>query len=239
MRIPPTWPLQGVEAELPDRIEAVAAAIRGDGRKIRTRRTMPGTIALLYALRTSRNLDALAHLCRGGFASEAVGIVRAIAEDAVSLAYLADAPEDRAKDWAAFAEKRSAAIIAASGTAPEGSAWWSGKGPSAMARQLQGVHAQIGSEFLAMYWALCDDTHGNPLSANHYVLSPQDQDGLLTLVAGPSSHRVPEMCALGTVGATRLCAVAAELGVQLDMDAIQERAIEAAEPYSAARTNET
>lgn len=235
MQTAPVWPLRGLEANLPDQVAALAAAIRGEGSRLATSDTLPGRVALLFVVRTSRNLDAVAHLSRAGFAADSVGIVRAILEDTVALAYLADEPEARAEAWATFAEKRAATSVASAGP-PDGGAWWSGMGPTKMAKKLRGRHRQIGDELLTVYWRLCDDTHGSPLSATHYVAPPLEEGRLPQLLAGPSSHRVAELSALGSICATRLCSVAEELGVLLDLEVIIECATAAMGPYNAGRS---
>lgn len=219
----PHWPLTGSEAELPSQVAHLASVIRGHGKTIGTQDTVPGRVALLFTVRTIRNLEALAHLCRHGFAPEAAGIVRAILEDAVSVAYLADDPDTRAEQWASFAEERARRGAEADGV-PSGSPWWSGMSPTKMAGNLQGPHRQIGHEFSTVYWRLCDDTHGSPASARHHVVPASIPGTLPAMLVGPSNHRISELSALGAVAATRLCYVAAELGVNLDMDAITDAA---------------
>jgi hypothetical protein len=231
----PTWPLTGAEERLPDQVAEVASAIRGEATQLTTEKTMPGVIALIYVVRTSRNLDATAHLCRQGFAAEAAGIVRAIAEDAVALAYLADDPDTRAETWTQFAEARLDRNAQAGGP-PGGPNWWSGMGPTSMAGKLRGQHRQIGEEFSRLYWRLCDDAHGSPISARHYMVFPGEMKTAPTLLTGPSSYRIAEVCSLACAGATRVCAVAAELGVQLDLVKIEELAVVAAGPYHEGRT---
>ena len=235
METDPTWPLAGAEERLPNQVAEVASAIRGEGPQLTTQTTMPGVIALIYIVRTSRNLDAIAHLCRHGFAAEGAGIVRAIAEDAVALAYLADDPDVRAETWTKFAEDRLARNAQVGGP-PGGPNWWSGMGPTSMAGKLRGQHRQIGDEFSRLYWRLCDDAHFSPVSARHYMAFPGEMRTAPTLLTGPSSYRIAEVCSLACAGATRVCAVAAELGVQLDLARIEELAIVAAGPYHAAKT---
>lgn len=219
----PHWPLQGAEAELPNQLSHLASAIRGSEKSMGTQDTTAGRVGLLFTIRTMRNLDALAILCRDGYAPEAAGIVRAILEDAVSLAYLADDADNRAEQWATFAEERTKRAAEQQGP-PSGSPWWAGLSPAKMAAKLQGHHKQIGEEFSTVYWRLCDDTHGSPISARHHVVPPNTPDALPAMLVGPSSHRVGELSALGAVAATRVCHVAAELGVDLDMDAVTDAA---------------
>jgi hypothetical protein len=232
----PTWPLRGDEAQLPDQVAAIAAAIRGSRGTLDTLDVRPGHIAVLFALRTSRNLDALAHLSRSGYANEAAGIVRAILEDAVSLAYLAESPDDRAEQWVQFGRERAERSLAAGDEPPDNGSWWSGKGPSAMARCLTGEYAQLGNEFRLLYWRLCDDTHGSPLSATNYVTPPEPSDERPPLLAGPSNHRVKEMSALGAVAATRVCHVAVDLGVQIDLQLVESRAAAAMRPFEGSQS---
>jgi hypothetical protein len=231
VKIRPTWPLTGAEAALPSQVAEMASAIRGENNQLAAEDSQASTIAMLYAIRTTRNLDAIAHLCSHGFAAEAIGIVRAIAEDAVSLAYLADEPEERARAWIDFAESRIASHLR-SGGVPDGGNWWSGMGPTRMAPALRGRHRQIGDEFIRMYWRLCDDTHGSPVAAGHYLVFTEETERAPFVHMGPSNYRIAEVCASACVCAWRLCAVAAELGVQLDEGAIARRAKVVTDAYA-------
>jgi hypothetical protein len=222
MQQAPTWPLPANEAQLPDDLAELAATILGDG-QMATVDSLPARVALLYAVRTARQLVALSHLCRQGYAPEGVGIVRSIAEDAVSLAYLADDPVVRAEQWAQHAEERPA-HSAATGGKPDNSPWWSGCGPSKMAEQLRGQHEQIGREFSKLYWRLSDDAHWSPHSASNYVVPAQTGSPLPSMLAGPSNYRVAEVAALAAAGASRVIAVASELGLRVPMDAVTELA---------------
>lgn len=184
----------------------------------------------MQAVRASRALDALAALVGAGYAQEGFGIVRSLLEEAVSLAYISESAGTRAEDWFAFASKRAEARLKANGF-PDGRTWWSGKSPKKMTEALQS-HAAIASEFASLYPRLCDDTHSSPIAAVNYVVGTDSEGGLPSLLAGPSSHRVAEVSALGAMMAARVCQVAAELGVELDMLAITQAASEVATLYN-------
>jgi hypothetical protein len=229
----PSWPLVGDDAHLPDIVSHLAATIRGTQSHATLIDSPAGRIGLLYVVRTSRHLDAVAAVCRAGFAPEASSIVRSMWEDVVTLAHLAESPEDRAEKWMAFAEKRREAIVLSDGTRPGGRAWWAGR-PSQIAGQLGDPYRQLGREFERYYWRLSDESHYSPWSATRYVVTDPG-DELPPLLAGPSDSRVDEMSAVAAMAATRLCKVANDLGVDLDMDAIAESAMKAAAPYNKRR----
>ncbi len=228
----PSWPLGPAEAELPAGLEGLAVLVRGEVEQSTTvEDSLEARLALLHVVRGSRALEALAQLIRAGYGQEGASVVRAIWEDAVSLAYLSEWPSERAVEWIKFAEERAARAVTEPWP-PTGQSWWSGMGPSGMAKGLTGDNSQIGREFTTLYWRLCDDAHGSPVAAINYVVSPDAAGDLPPLLVGPSNHRVKEMAMLAALAASRLADVALRLGVQIDMAAVREKASEIIDAYN-------
>ncbi|MDZ4178571.1 MAG: DUF5677 domain-containing protein [Coriobacteriia bacterium] len=237
------WPLDRRHESLIALVEKTAVAITGDDdvSQAELKNTHEGWIATVFATRCARNLKAVATLCKAGYATEAVPIVRAMLEDAVTVAYIEADPDVRARKYVDFEETRAyfymkealkAELVDESServkelTQKYGEVedldevWWCGVGPGGMAGKLKGTHKPLRRDFFAMYPLLSDDAHGNAMSARNYTV--QDEAGdTVAFVHAPTQYRVDEVAAFAIYCAWRLAEAAAACGFTVAATEIQ------------------
>jgi len=187
----------------------------------------------VMSVRVSRLLRACAALIQAGYAQETAGLARSIWEDAVSTAFVAESPEQRAMEWTDFAEKRrihhlnralntpddvSPEILsmvreATTGQETSKSHYWSGYSPSVLAVQLSKsadeARKLLSQDFDKLYQDFCDDTHGSPFALNRLLV--EDGDDAIVNV-GPDCSRTEELALLALYGAWHFACAAAALG---------------------------
>jgi hypothetical protein len=242
----PRWPLEQAQIDLLDAASGVADAMdRGMGSALPSA-TAPevGEAALIgsfHAVRALRCLRAVVTVCRAGYAVESAPIVRSLLEDAVSLRFLSLRPRSRVARWLSFDEQRSLEYWRLSerlglgleksdhirrieeGSRTTGSpVWWSNKTPSGMARELRDADPDLSQTFKALYPWLSDVAHANIKTTSSYYFAEADEEPVLRI--GPSDHLLHLMLDLGVTLAIRTCGIARELGADIDLDPVLERA---------------
>lgn len=229
------WPLDKPFEELIGLIRDAANVVRQgeDSQVVELKNNYEGWIAAIYTTRCTRNLRAVAMLCEAGYASEAVHIVRAMLEDAVTMAYIEQDNETRAAAYAEFQENRAYFYVKEAlraDLADEQServrelterfadaedletVWWSGLKPSGMAGKLKGKNRPLKRDFFAMYPVLSDDAHGNAMSSRNYLIEgPKGTP--LAFIDAPTQYRVDEMACLAIYSAWRLVQAAQACGL--------------------------
>lgn len=230
------WPLEESHLQLIALVRETGSIVRQGEKAEQSKHenTFAGWVSAIYTTRCTRNLRAVAALCEAGYASEAAHIVRAMLEDAVTVAYIAADEETRAKQYMDFEETRAyhymqealqrgyvdekterARELTAKFADAENldTLWWSGRQPSAMAGKLPKGSA-LRSDFFGMYPLLSDDAQGNAMSAGNYLV--QDSTGAtIALVDAPTVYRVDEMACLAIYCAWRLAEAAEACGVSV------------------------
>lgn len=194
-------------------------------------------------VRVSRLLRACALLVRAGYAVETAGLVRSIWEDALSAAFIAESAADRAQQWIEFSEGRRGFHLQETISNPErvttpemlpaiedalghvdvaSGNYWSGKGPTAVAKSLLESEDQnrsiLGRDFMTYYATLCDDTHGSPFAVGQ-LLRPGD--GAAAVTVGPALDRAGELVPLAVYGAFQFGHSVAVFGPELDTEALR------------------
>lgn len=223
-------------------VERAGETLWPSGRTALLHGEAPRVVADLILARTSRLLRACAVLASSGYAGESAGLVRSTWEDAVSIAFVAESPSDRATQWIDFSEKRrihrlnraledpraldsqvvdSARDAAAAQEASHGH-WWSGMGPTRMAAKLAEstdvIRARLARDFDMMYQDFCDDAHGSPIALDN-LLSADGHDATLTV--GPEDGRVADLAALAIYAGWHVAYNAHVLGAHVDVAAIR------------------
>lgn len=194
-------------------------------------------------VRVSRLLRACSLLCAAGYANEIAGLVRSVFEDAVSAAYIAESPDDRARRWLDYSEARRVHHLRQAVNHPEwvtdpsaltsveqaiegldasSDNYWAGKGSSALALELLNsddpYRALLGRDFGIYYQTLCDDTHGSPFAVG-LLLSPGDEAAQVD--TGPSPLRSDELPPLLLYGASQFAHAVEALGAEIDADGLK------------------
>jgi len=242
----PRWPLGSAQlalldeaARCADAVESallsgpLAARARDVGRAV----DEAALIGTFHAVRALRCLRATLVACRAGYAVEAAPIVRSLLEDAVSLRFLAVRPASRVGRWLRFDEQRSLEYWKLSerlglgleksehirrieeGTPAGGSpVWWSNKTPAAMARELRDADPDLSRTFKALYPWLSDVAHANIKTTSSYYFAEEGAEPELQL--GPSDHLMHLMVDLAVTITVRTCAIANELGTDIDLQPV-------------------
>ncbi len=234
----PVWPLSPAEEHLLDAAETLAAAIEAG---LEAQKDVPlqgveeaSLIATFHAVRALRCLRSVTITCRAGYAVEAAAIVRSLLEDAVSLRYLSLKPKSRVRKWLRFDETRSLEYwrlserlglgllksehirrLEAEPRAASNPVWWSGKNPSAMAREIKTVDPDLHKTFKALYPWLSDVTHANVKTTSSYYFA--DEGNEPTLRVEPSNHLLHLMIDLTAGVCVRVCLLAQDLDMKIDI----------------------
>ena len=237
----PGWPLGPDEEHLLSAAEVLASTIESQVAVAnQPEDEAAGDAALIGAFhiaRAGRCVRATIALARAGYAVESAAVVRTLLEDAASLRYLSLKPTSRARKWLRFDETRSLEYwrlseqlelgipkserieeIEARGM--RGSpVWWSGKSPSAMARESRSRDEDLTRTFRALYPWLSDVAHANVKTTVNYYFTAAD--GSLVLRVGPSDHLVRLMVTVMADLAVKVCEIAHEVGARTDLAEIK------------------
>ncbi len=251
----PGWPLRPEYERLLTAVEVLASTI--ESQVALATRPDPDTdpdvtlIGAFHIARAARCLRAVISLCRAGYAVESASVVRSLLEDAASLRYLSVRPDSRVRKWLRFDETRSleywrlserlglgltksARIEQLESTGVSGNpVWWSGKTPSAMARDVREHDEDLSRTFRTLYPWLSDVAHANiKTTVNYYFCGA---DGTPMLRVGPSDHRVDLLSDISATLAVKVCEIANDLGARTDMEALRraKAVVDGLAPHSA------
>ena len=238
----PRWPLDDAEEHLLASASAVADALEHGIAAPAFEADRPsigeaGLIGTFHAVRALRCLRTVVIACRAGYAVESVPLVRSILEDSVSLRYLSLRPHSRVRSWLRFDEQRSLEYwklserlglglqksdhirrIEDERHASGSPVWWSNKTPSAMARDLRDADPDLSQTFKALYPWLSDVAHANIKTTSSYYFADGDEEPALRV--GPSNHLMQLMVSLSVALSVRICAIAHELGAEIEVSPI-------------------
>ncbi|KAF0208236.1 MAG: hypothetical protein FD171_1072 [Actinobacteria bacterium] len=225
------WPLSANEREAVRLTLLVGRQVlSGCTRAVGRDHTGERAVGLVFTLRCARLLGAVGVACRAGYGHEALCMARALLEDAVSLAYIADSPGGRSLQWVEYEESRKKYLLedaisigvldreltvdppdwfAKASAATDH--WWSGKPPTKMAGALAHERQGIKRDFEVMYKPLCDAAHGSPSNAFAYVTGSSSTG--VTWIGDSSSQSVMDACRDSVLFACRIVQLAEELGV--------------------------
>jgi len=246
------WPLESPHHELVRLLRETANVVRQgeNSAMFGLKDTNAGWVCAIYSTRCAKNLRAVAILCESGFAPEAAHLIRAMLEDAVTVAYIAEDEESRGKQYVDFEEVRSYHYISEalrgglidreSDRARQlteqfadqenlNTLWWAGCSPGGIAGKLT-QDRQLKADFFGMYPLLSDDAHGNAMAARNYVV--QDDDGkTIALADTPTIYRIQETACLAIYCAWRLTEAAAICGLAINTDNVRSIFEQASEIY--------
>ncbi|MBN1193661.1 MAG: hypothetical protein JXA36_08250 [Coriobacteriia bacterium] len=192
----------------------------------------------LFLVRCARNLAAVLTLCDAGWAPEAQTLLRAMVEDMVTIGYISTDPDNLARKWLSFENRRlpdAAELVAAlSGIeAPEREdrpkyERWTRLSFNEMAQRADGVVPGLLEYLGYVYPILSDRAHGNTSASGMYI--HVHADGSVEPLFRPSASQVAiTVCnavtaALTTADRTKALGVVLDLG---PLEAAERRTYEA------------
>ena len=237
----PGWPLTDADERLLAAADVLASTIESQvaaaARPAEENDSDAALIGAFHVARAARCLRAVIALCRAGYAVESAATVRTLLEDATSLRFLSLRPNSRVRKWLRFDETRSMEYwrlseqlglglpkserieqLEARGVSGN-PVWWSGKTPSAMAREARGHDEDLAQTFRALYPWLSDVAHANIKTTVNYYFAASD--GTTMLRVGPSDHLAGLLVRITADLAVKVCDIAGDVGARTDMSAIR------------------